>query len=322
MKTRKREAERLNQIEEQKTREEEAGIKRLKDMFVVDASNLELDSIVLNEELTKTVALNQLKADCELLTKESLGAIIGELKPTTYKKEDLIVRVMKSIWGNEVLLRKFYKVCAKEFPLHPSNVDKILKCSSTERKEWTEKGYLTVVGTGAFYKWGSYHDYPLFDRYQIYSITSAMIDFWREQKKSQIATNLKRGIEKAKVSKQQNNLERINFRNKWKKTLSRWFSEDEKLGATFQLAYWTVWVSRWAKEYQLKAQRAIRKSGEYSQKSKEFYAFKNAALRHLVKSVYSNIGFYRSENPDKITLHFCDSHYDSWRELREGIGYG
>jgi hypothetical protein len=52
------------------------------------------------------------------------------------------------------------------------------------------------------------------------------------------------------------------FKDEFKKVLASWYKVDSKLGVTFELAFWIVWVSRWAKENQLKSCTAKSKKEE------------------------------------------------------------
>ncbi|UJL45236.1 hypothetical protein KFZ58_12545 [Virgibacillus sp. NKC19-16] len=103
--------------------------------------------------------------------------------------------------------------------------------------------------------------------------------------------------------------------------LRKWFKESGELGATLQLSFWAVWLSRWAKEFQSKAFRARKKGDEYDRKKEQFYQSKNSVMELLMLSPYTQLSFYRPPFPHKrFNLHFCSDHYDRWCDLRE-FGY-
>ena len=269
---------------------------------------------------TTFISSEQFREDVNRLNKEKLvSASVGlSLKAS---KSDLVETVIKALWGSDFLVCRFYQMFASELAIYPSEVEKQLGCTTAERKAWVEKGFLTVIRTETFSKRGTTFEYNLLDRYQIYSITSEAIETWRSQKRNERKQNATVGQSKAKLIKRQHQLEREAFKKDWKDTLVKWFIVDPFLGSTLQLAYWTVWISRWAKENQLKADNAITKSAEYKKQSESLYLLKNKAIKLLSKSPYSSLSFYRPEEPDKISLTLCDIHYHDWREVRENVGY-
>lgn len=107
----------------------------------------------------------------------------------------------------------------------------------------------------------------------------------------------------------------------WKELTKKWFKIDGFLASAFQLAYWTMFVSRWAKEYQEKTYNTRKYDDKYNEKKELFYKLKTDAIKLLLQSPFKILGFYRPEYPDKEHLHFCNSHYEEWREIRDDFGY-
>ena len=99
--------------------------------------------------------------------------------------------------------------------------------------------------------------------------------------------------------------------------INKWESIDKELAITLKLAFWTMWASRMAKQFQEKAFKAHAKNeGKYKEKKEEFYKYKNRALELLIQSKYTKVSFYRSDNPDKIYIDLCDYHYHDWCNQR------
>ncbi|HEU5367032.1 MAG TPA: hypothetical protein VFU69_01150, partial [Ktedonobacterales bacterium] len=106
------------------------------------------------------------------------------------------------------------------------------------------------------------------------------------------------------------------FSQQWDEIVAIWKEHSSsKLVAVLQLAYWTMWVSRWAKEYRLKGQSALKRAPMYQQCSSAWYARKNDAMRLLARTPHASLAFYRPEEPDKLSLNLCSHHYELKREL-------
>ena len=74
-----------------------------------------------------------------------------------------------------------------------------------------------------------------------------------------------------------------------------------------ELAFWTMWASRWAKLNELKKRRARteEEKNSYAESVDAWYSFKDDALRVLSQSLLAKVSFYRPENPDKVSVFFC-----------------
>lgn len=252
------------------------------------------------------------------LSKSEILSFLEKDKKTKIKKEDLTIELINLLKDNELVQRKLYILFKERFGLTSSEVEEILKCTKLERKRWGEEGLLDIIAYREFSKWGKNLASPLYDRLNIYSITEKDIETWKEKYNKYKKENKKVAIKKAKETKNINDMSREIFKENFKKLLASWYKIDSKLGVTFELAFWIVWVSRWAKENQLKAFAAKSKKEEYLSKVNCLYKLKNHGIELLLKSDSKVLGFYRPENCDKyIDLLFCESHYEYWCSERE-----
>ncbi len=62
-------------------------------------------------------------------------------------------------------------------------VGTLLKCTTGERKWWTEEGKLPVAGHGTFRKAGAEHIYQLYERRGSFTLTTSDIEAWRNEHK-------------------------------------------------------------------------------------------------------------------------------------------
>ncbi|WP_257348931.1 hypothetical protein [Pseudalkalibacillus decolorationis] len=267
------------------------------------------------------ILFEKVEKDLSKLTKNQIGKLLTltqkEIRST--KKGELLSRLLAKVNGNNLLIKRIYQQFPDEFGAHPSTVEMDLNITKTERLRWTEQKKLKVIRYSSFNKWGSTHLYPVYDAYQLKTLSQVKIEKWRAQHKRRVEQNRKKAARKAIETRKQNQiLQRAFYENEWKSMLKQWYILDGKLGSTLQLAYWTTWISRWAKEYQLKARNARTKKGQYEEKKRLFYEMKNDSLQRLILSPFSSTSFYQPTYPDKITyLQFCPHHYDMWCIERE-----
>lgn len=256
----------------------------------------------------------------ELLEKINKDDLINEcnLDCNKNKSKDVVVNLAYSkIQEDQLLAHKINKNYGDRIALHPTKVEEILSITKTERKRWEDKFKIRYYDT--FSKYGKSFEYPMYDYFSIMSISKEMIEEWRVEHKKQVSENRKIGVEKAKETKKENEKRVKSFyEDEWLTMVENWKSTDLELANTYKLAFWTMWLSRTAKLFQEKASRSKIHKLKYLEKKEQFYKLKNEAIELLVKSKYTNISFYRPEDPDKIRVQFCHLHYDTWCMLRQG----
>ena len=251
------------------------------------------------------------------VTKQDLCDYLGEKNSTKIKKIDLEKMISDKI-SNKFELARFLKTFEKETAVPLVALEKILQCTKSERLRWQKEKKLKIVGYDSF----KYGNYPLFSLYQLNMLKPETIEKWREEHELEKKKHRIRQGERAKKTKEKRNNEKQEILNDLKEQKTEWYKTDYKLSATFELAYWTVWISRLAKEYQVKAHNC--RAGNYEKYmniSKEFYKIKNTAIFSLSNSPYAELFIYFPENPDKYSVHFCEEHLEMFRMERACYGY-
>lgn len=263
--------------------------------------------------------------DVSKLRKDQISQFLGlpQKESNKAKKNELVSQILEKIKDNEFLQRKLYRDFAFEFSMYPSQVEEMLNITKTERNRWKNEGKLKTVGKGAFKKGSNYIEYDVFEVIQISSITQEQIKKWREEHKQKVFESRKKAAKKSVTTRKINkSLQKKFYEEEWKPMLLKWRSTNGYLAATLQLAYWTVWVSRWAKEFHIKAMNAKTKKEEYQEKQESFYEMKNKAIHLLHNSIYSKLTFYQPDNPDKVEcIHLCKKHYEWWCIERKDYYY-
>jgi hypothetical protein len=54
---------------------------------------------------------------------------------------------------------------------------------------------------------------------------------------------------------------------------------------------------------------------EYEKNEQSHYERKNQAIQLLAQSPFAKLSVYRPEEPDKIQVQFCPSHFEMFREV-------
>lgn len=262
-----------------------------------------------------------LKNSIGSLTKDQIASFLNIENCSKVKKDELITRLKDHLNGNMLLQHRLYKEYKSYFGMHPKDVEDLLKCTKLERQKWTAEGKLIVVKNEPFRAYGKSLNCPYYDALQVYSLTQSEITNWRTVNEALKKENLGNGIKQRTETIKKHESMRKNFRKEFNQVLASWYKIDSQLGVTFELAFWAVWTSRWAKSNTLKAETAKSPSSKckYKNMENELYEIKNEVIKLLLMSQYKNLGLYRPENPDKVYLHLCDTHYHEWCQIRSYI---
>lgn len=257
-----------------------------------------------------------------------LKKFFPDVKLKKRSKDELIQAIQPFIENKKDLVKEIFKQFERELALYPFDVEEMLTITKTERKRWTDNEILNVVYYREIRKGGLpiYIDVPLYDRYQILTTNQSDIDHWREEDKKAAQDNRKIGakkaaetrkrniilnkeieekrIEEAKILEEKRRVEEIErqekqkeFLNNLEKDIITWESVSENLATTFVLAFWTLWLSRLAKQ---------RGNNE------ELYKQKNKAIKLLLKSPFASVKYYEPADSDRVFIHMCGNHYREW----------
>lgn len=124
-----------------------------------------------------------------LLSKEQLGAFLTFLKLPASSREikaNLVQHLSPYLKTDRTILAQFFEIFAFELAVPPWELETLLGCTTTERKRWTEEEKLPIFGYGSFRKAGSDHDYPVYDRRIVLSLTKDEVEGWRSEHQAMI----------------------------------------------------------------------------------------------------------------------------------------
>ncbi|MEG3863633.1 hypothetical protein [Microcoleus sp. herbarium12] len=229
---------------------------------------------------------------------------------------DCIVNQILSVLEiNAAEQERFWETFKSELAVDPVELEAMLKCSAAERQQWIEQGKLPILEYRSFRKSGIHLEYPVHDRRFILTLTPTDINKWRQEPKGLIKNH---GTTATKINTEnpaQNEQSRIAFSSAWEKIIADWKEQGSaEISATFQLAYWTVWASRWAKENQLNSFKSTTSNEIYETNQQQWYQRKNQAVKLLIEMPYAMLYFYRPPDADKLYLELCDDHQDMMKD--------
>jgi hypothetical protein len=252
----------------------------------------------------------------ELLTKEQLAAFLGLPNAARILKGRLTEQLVARLEADAEEHARFLETFKRDLAFGPWDVENLLGCTPTERKRWVADGKLPILDYRTFHVAARDIEYPIYDRRIITAITPETVATWRSEHQALVQVRRKTGAQKATESRKEHQHSRSAFRATWETMVAVWTSQGSpELAAVFQLAYWTVWASRWAKENHEKKLEAIKYRERYHDHEQAWYQRKNNAFALLMQTPLAHLSFYRPEEPDKMTLYLCDEHYEDKREI-------
>ena len=230
------------------------------------------------------------------------------------KTDHIVSTIVSVLEVNAAEQERFWETFKSELAVDPVELEEILKCSAAERQQWIEQGKLPILEYRSFRKSGIHLEYPVHDRRFILSLAQSDIKNWRKEPKELIQNNRQKVSQINTENSEQNERSRLAFSSAWEKIISDWEEQGSaEISATFQLAYWTVWASRWAKENQLYNQ-GIEHNEIYETHQQEWYERKNQAVKLLIEMPYAMLYFYRPPGADKLYLELCEDHQEMMKD--------
>lgn len=259
-----------------------------------------------------------LKRDLNKLTKEKLINFLGLKTFKNIKKDELIEMILKKL-TNKKDIEKLYELFKLELSVEPYELEQVFNINKNTRKKWTEKGYLPIVGYCSLNKFGKEITYPIYDRFKLSEIAKDTLEKWKHEELKIKEENRKKALLKALDTKKKNKEKFDKFKEEWESLINNLYAKDKLLAITYELAYWTVWISRWAKENQKKSFTATKYKEKHKKRKEGLYELKNIAIKYLLKTPCEVLGFYRNPlKADKIDFHLCRYHF---YEYKDEVGF-
>lgn len=244
-----------------------------------------------------------------VLSKDQILAFFGLPANSKIAKKELLQQLIQLFETNPQERDRLLRMFPNELAVEPTEAQELLQCTAVERRRWIEEGRLPVLAYRQFEKWGRTIHYHVHDRLTLMSISQDDIASWRNEHLANVEQKRSTGSRQALISREANKHTREEQQQSWQHLLTQWQEQGSpELTATLELAYWTVWCSRWAKQNQLKKTRAIKYAELYQQRKEDWYRRKNMAMLLLAQTPVARLSFYRPPEPHKYSLWLCESH--------------
>jgi hypothetical protein len=250
------------------------------------------------------------------IPKSQLLDFLGLPDNSPNKKDRLVSQIISVLEVNAAEKERFWETFKSELAVEPVELEEMLQCSKTERQRWIKEGKLPILEQRSLGNSELDLEYPVHDRRFILSLSQTEIDRWRQEYRERMQNSSKNSQKIPTEIQRENVQSRIAFSSAWDKIIAEWETQGSaEISATFQLAYWTVWASRWAKENQINSIQGAEYNKEiYETRRQEWYDRKNQAVKLLVQLPYAMLYFYRPVDADKLYLELCDNHQEMMRD--------
>ncbi len=251
----------------------------------------------------------------DMLSRQDLLHFLNLSKSSRVKKELLLAQVQGRIAENEYEEVRLLDLFSQELAVTPRELEKMLLCSRIERQRWVKEGRIPVLEYRTFRVGSQEFSYAVHERRVVTGIAQEEVQHWREEYVRQMHDRRKDGNRRSAESRKTRRQLRQDFFDVLHESMRVWEQEGSKeLALVFQLAYWTAFASRWAKENHVKLLRCHGESEKYLAQRDEWYMKKHMAMHVLAQTPYARLSLYKPQNADKIVLHLCEEHYEEMQE--------
>lgn len=245
------------------------------------------------------------------LNKEQLIKYVEEAKRTTSKKVLIELLEKKIIEGN-VDVNDIYTQDKEIFALTSNQLESLLKVKKSFFT-WIKKNRkIAIVRTEEMELYGNVVEVPFWCAKDACNIKCNIerLKILENEFQAEKTTNKKAGTEKAKKTLDKNNILRTTFKNSYDKMCYEWSQQDKEGALYLELAFWTMWASRWAKVYAEKYSKTD--NWDHSIVRDEYYKLKAQALKILGCSKFATITIVQPDRPHKVGVDLCDIHKDAY----------
>ena len=201
--------------------------------------------------------------------------------------------------------------------LTPRELEAQLRCTRTERRRWVAEGRLPICATmRVCVRDTTWVEVNLVDRRVVDALSPTTTRLWREEHRRAAGERRQAAILRGVERRAQTLAVQRQARQRLEALRATWLAESSgnSLAVTaLTVAFWTVWVSRRAKWYQVEASNRGR--APRGRPVVDWYSYKDQALRLLYQTGWLSAAWYQ---PDMLWIEeLCEEHFDEWREERE-----
>lgn len=249
------------------------------------------------------------------LNKSQLLMFLTDMKKNV-SKEVLCNTLKEKMLSGEQEIDYIYNQYKDIFSLKSIEVGEILN-KNKSFIIWLKKQ--EIIGIDRYeevYNYGRYLNVPYWNVKDVYNLIdgSNKLNELEEKLAKEKELIKKAGIKKQKETRKKNNDLRKEHEQQREEFFEKWQSINSGASAYLELAFWTMWMSRWAKVYTTKYKET--NDMAYRFQADEYYENKLKAIKILVNSPYVVVSLYHPANADYINIDLCDLHKEEWQSGR------
>lgn len=249
------------------------------------------------------------------LNKKQLLTLLPAMKKST-SKVVLCSTLKERILSGDQNIDEIYNKNMNTFSLKSNEVADVLNKNKPYITWLKKQEVIKIDRYEDIYQYGKDLQVPYWNAKELYDLAD---DLKRMNELEQKRLNEKElakqaGIEKQKATRKKNDKIRKKHEKQQQDLFNKWEGINKSAAPYFELAFWTMWISRWAKNYK----RKYRETEDIvdSHKGDEYYDSKLEAIKVLATTPYAKVSLYHPSNPDYINIYLCQEHFEDWQMQR------
>jgi hypothetical protein len=244
-----------------------------------------------------------------VLTKAQIQTFL-QLPHGHHERKDLLAR---RLWQQIEADAREKERLLDSYPLAlavgPSELERMLQCTPSERRRWVEQGKIPVLALRGFQKAGRVRDYAVHDRRVVEAIDREMIALWRLEHQREVILHRQLGGKISSARRQARVRVREQLLQRFSGYNAEWDEADSPdLLAVLRLCYWLLWACSMVNVYVWKAQSGRKYLQEYIQQRDLWVQRKCGALQALARTAYSRLAFFYPAELDQYEIWLCEEH--------------
>lgn len=249
------------------------------------------------------------------LNRKQLLILLSDMKKNTSK--EVLCNILKDrILSGDQSIEDVYSKYMNIFSLKSNEVEEVLNKNKSYITWLKKQEVIKMDRCEDIYKYGKNLRVAYWNAKDLYELAD---DLKRMNELEQKHSNEKElakqaGIEKQKATRKKNDKIRKEHEKQQQDLFKKWEGINKSAAPYFELAFWTMWMSRWAKVHITKYKDT--NDMAYKFQADEYYENKLKALKILVNSPYVVMNLYHPANADYINIDLCDLHKEEWQSGR------
>ncbi|HHX61995.1 MAG TPA: hypothetical protein GX707_15000 [Epulopiscium sp.] len=246
------------------------------------------------------------------LNRKQLLTLLNDMKKSS--SEEVLCNTLKErILSGDQSIEDIYNKNMNAFSLKSNEVEDVLNKNKSYIAWLKKQEVIKIDRCEAIYRYGKTLQVPYWNAKELYELADDLkrMDELEQKRSNEKELAKQAGIEKQKATRKKNDKIRKKHEKQQQDLFKKWEGINKAAAPYFELAFWTVWVSRWAKNY--KQEYRVFNNIVDNHKGEEYYGSKLEAIKVLATTPYAKVSLYHPSNPDYIDIDLCKEHKEDWQ---------